>query len=121
MTTSAGLTQGGRARVAAPPRYVDAIVNAHASGLKDPVRALTKIVALLEEAGARARGTLTSSPEELAAALARAQGRRVLLAGGGGPLPAVANPPPRPVARELPPLPLPSPPRANNPPQRAGN
>ncbi|HEX8204613.1 MAG TPA: diacylglycerol kinase family protein [Solirubrobacteraceae bacterium] len=74
-----------------PPRHVDAIVNAHASGLGDPVKALAKIVALLEETGARARGTITSSPSELAAALERAQGRRALLAGGDGSLHAVAN------------------------------
>ncbi|HEX8086665.1 MAG TPA: diacylglycerol kinase family protein [Solirubrobacteraceae bacterium] len=80
-----------RTRAALPPRHVDAIVNAHASGLGDPVRALSKIVALLEAAGARARGTITGSPEELAGALARAQGRRVLLAGGDGSLHAVAN------------------------------
>ena len=80
-----------RPHAALPVRHVDAIVNAHASGLGDPRKALTKIVALLEEAGARARGTITSSPEELAAALARADGRRVLLAGGDGSLHAVAN------------------------------
>src|SRR5688572_22025213 len=80
-----------RPHSSAPPRHVDAIVNAHASGLGDPRRALSKIVALLEDAGARARGTITSSPEELAAALDRAQGRRVLLAGGDGSLHAVAN------------------------------
>ena len=80
-----------RTRAAVPPRHVDAIVNRHASGLGDPVRALTKITALLEAAGARARGTVTGTPEELAAALARAEGRRVLLAGGDGSLHAVAN------------------------------
>ena len=80
-----------RSRAAVPPRHVDAIVNAHASGVGDPVRALSKIVALLEDAGARARGTITGSPEELAAALERAEGRRVLLAGGDGSLHAVAN------------------------------
>ena len=74
-----------------PVRYVDVIVNARASGLGDPRKALTKIVALLEDAGARARGTLSSSPAELAAAIARAEGRRVLLAGGDGSLHAVAN------------------------------
>jgi diacylglycerol kinase family enzyme len=80
-----------RPHAGVPARHIDAIVNAHASGLGDPRKALTKIVALLEEAGARARGTITSSPDELAAALARAEGRRVLLAGGDGSLHAVAN------------------------------
>lgn len=80
-----------RPHPAVPPRHVDAIVNARASGLGDPHRALTRIVALLEAAGARARGTVTGSPEELAQALARAEGRRVLLAGGDGSLHAVAN------------------------------
>ena len=80
-----------RSRAAVPARHVDAIVNARASGLGDSVRALSKIVALLEAAGARARGTITGSPEELAAALARAEGRRVLLAGGDGSLHAAAN------------------------------
>lgn len=80
-----------RPRAAVPPRHVDVIVNANASGLGDARRALTKVVALLEGAGARARGTLTSSRDELAAALARAEGRRVLLAGGDGSLHAVAN------------------------------
>jgi diacylglycerol kinase (ATP) len=83
--------QRTRPHAALPVRHVDAIVNARASGLGDSRRALTKIVALLEEAGARARGTITSSAEELAAALARAEGRRVLLAGGDGSLHAVAN------------------------------
>jgi diacylglycerol kinase (ATP) len=82
-----------RVRHSAPPHAVDAIVNAHASALGDPRRALTKIVALLEEVGARARGTITDSPEDLAAALRRADGRRVLLAGGDGSLHAVANVP----------------------------
>jgi diacylglycerol kinase (ATP) len=99
MTQQTRLRLGRRARIeprtrphaGVPPRYVDAIVNAHASGLGDARRALTKIVALLEDAGARARGTITSTPEELAAALARAEGRRVLLAGGDGSLHAVAN------------------------------
>jgi diacylglycerol kinase family enzyme len=80
-----------RPHAAVPARHVDAIVNAHASGLGDPHRALGKIVTLLEAHGARARGTVTGSPEELAAALARAEGRRVLLAGGDGSLHAVAN------------------------------
>ena len=80
-----------RPRAAAPPRAVDAIVNAHASGLGDPQRALAKIVALLEDAGSRARGTITSTPAELGAALERAAGRRALLAGGDGSLHAVAN------------------------------
>jgi diacylglycerol kinase (ATP) len=80
-----------RPRAAAPPRHVDLVLNARASGLGDPRRALTRIVAMLEDAGARARGTITSTPEELAAAIARAEGRRVLLAGGDGSLHAVAN------------------------------
>lgn len=80
-----------RPHAAVPPRHVDAIVNAHASGLGEPYRALARIVALLEAHGARARGTVTGSPEELAHALARAEGRRVLLAGGDGSLHAVAN------------------------------
>ena len=83
--------QRTRPHASLPPRHVDAIVNAHASGLGDARRALTKIVALLEDAGARARGTITSTPAELATALARAEGRRVLLAGGDGSLHAVAN------------------------------
>ena len=95
MSQSAGLRLGrrheARTRAGLPPRHVDAIVNGHASGVGDPVRALSKIIALLEAAGARARGTITRSPEELAAALARAEGRRVLLAGGDGSLHAVAN------------------------------
>ena len=83
--------QAVRQRAGVPPRYVDAIVNARASGLGDPVRSLSKIVTLLEAAGARARGSVTGSSEELAEALARAQGRRVLLAGGDGSLHAAAN------------------------------
>ena len=67
------------------------MINARASGIGDPVRALSKVVALLEAAGARARGTITASPDELSAALARARGRRVLLVGGDGSLHAVAN------------------------------
>ncbi|HEV3000729.1 MAG TPA: diacylglycerol kinase family protein [Solirubrobacteraceae bacterium] len=80
-----------RRHAAVPARHVDAIVNARASGLGDPSRALSRIVALLEAAGARARGTITGSPEELAEALRRAEGRRVLLAGGDGSLHAAAN------------------------------
>ena len=91
LTRRARVESRTRPHASVPPRYVDAIVNAHASGLGDPRKALTKIVALLEDAGARARGTITASPEELAAALARAEGRRVLLAGGDGSLHAVAN------------------------------
>jgi diacylglycerol kinase (ATP) len=85
------LATRARVRAALPPRHVDAIVNGNASGLGDPRRALAKIVALLEDAGARARGTITRTPDELAAAIARAGGRRVLLAGGDGSLHAVAN------------------------------
>jgi diacylglycerol kinase family enzyme len=81
----------GRVHPTAPPRYVDAIVNGRASGLGDPRRALTRIVTMLEAAGARARGTITSSPDDLADAVARAEGRRLLLAGGDGSLHAVAN------------------------------
>ncbi|HEV2815392.1 MAG TPA: diacylglycerol kinase family protein, partial [Solirubrobacteraceae bacterium] len=80
-----------RPHASVPPRYVDVVVNGRASGLGDPRRALTKIVALLEAAGARARGTITRSPEDLAEALVRAEGRRVLLAVGDGSLHAVAN------------------------------
>ena len=80
-----------RPHAAVPPHAVDAIVNAHASGLGDPDRALTKIVALLEEAGARARGTITHDAGELAEALTRPGTRRALLAGGDGSLHAVAN------------------------------
>jgi diacylglycerol kinase family enzyme len=80
-----------RPHAAVPPRHVDAIVNARASGVGDPRRALSRVVAMLEAAGARARGTLTGSPEELAGALARAAGRRVLLVGGDGSLHAAAN------------------------------
>ena len=86
-----GRRQAIRSRAALPPRHVDAIVNAHASGIGDPVRALSRIVALLEDAGARARGTITESAAELAAALARADGRRALLVGGDGSLHAAAN------------------------------
>ena len=98
-----------RPHAALPVRHVDAIVNANASGLGDPRKALTKIVALLEEAGARARGAITSTPDELAAALARAEGRRVLMAGGDGSLHAVAN------------LPVPAPDIALLPAGRANN
>ena len=99
MTTRERLSLGLRPRrqertrphASVPPRAVDAIVNAHASGLGDPQRALTKIVAMLEDAGARARGTITSSSAELADALERTGGRRALLAGGDGSLHAVAN------------------------------
>ena len=80
-----------RSRASAPAPHVDAIVNAHASGIGDPVRAMSKIVTLLEAAGARARGTITGSSEELAAAVERAHGRRALLVGGDGSLHAVAN------------------------------
>src|SRR5688500_16046652 len=122
MTERTRLRLGRRARIeertrphaAVPPRHVEAIVNAHASGMGDPRKALTKIVALLEDAGARARGTITSSPEELAAALARAEGRRVLLAGGDGSLHAVANLPTGRFARTLPEIALLPAGRANN-------
>src|SRR5688500_905983 len=109
-----GSRHAARTRAAVPPRHVDAIVNARASGLGDPVRALSKIVALLEAAGARARGTITGSPAELAAALARAEGRRVLLAGGDGSLHAVANLPTGRFARTLPAIALLPAGRANN-------
>jgi diacylglycerol kinase family enzyme len=70
--------------------HLFAVVNAQASGTDDEGQLATTL-ARLGNAGARAKGMATSSPEELEHALETTAGRRVVLVGGDGSLHAVAN------------------------------
>ncbi|MGH2713130.1 MAG: diacylglycerol/lipid kinase family protein [Thermoleophilaceae bacterium] len=70
-------------------------LNGNASGLEDPERTGSELVALLEELGAPAEAVVTGSEEELWSVLrsAAALRRRVALVGGDGTVHAAANAP----------------------------
>ncbi|MGH2744239.1 MAG: diacylglycerol/lipid kinase family protein [Thermoleophilaceae bacterium] len=87
-------------------------LNGNASGLEDPERTGSELVALLEELGAPAEAVVTGSEEELWSVLrsAAALRRRVALVGGDGTVHAAANAP----LRRLPELAVVPTGRANN-------
>jgi diacylglycerol kinase (ATP) len=67
------------------------VVNARASSAEEPHWLVADIEASLSSAGARAETVTTGSEEELAHALAAADGRRVVLVGGDGSVHAAVN------------------------------
>jgi diacylglycerol kinase (ATP) len=71
------------------------VVNARASGIDDPGRVATELVAILDELQASADAVITSSEADLFEALrgALATRRRVVLVGGDGSLHGAANAP----------------------------
>jgi diacylglycerol kinase (ATP) len=70
-------------------------VNGHASGVGDPERSASELVAVLQELGASAEAVVTASEAAMLEALrdAVATDRRVALVGGDGSLHAAANAP----------------------------
>jgi diacylglycerol kinase (ATP) len=71
------------------------VINGRASGVEDPIRTADELAALLEELGASAEATVTSTEDDLFEALraAVATRRRVVVVGGDGSLHQAANAP----------------------------
>ena len=71
------------------------VVNAHASGIEDPLRTAADLAARAQEHGAQADAVVTSTQDDLFEALraGAATGRRVVLVGGDGSLHDAANAP----------------------------
>jgi membrane-associated protein len=71
------------------------VINGRASGVEDPSRTADELAALLEELGASAEATVTSTEDDLFEALrsAVATRRRVVVVGGDGSLHQAANAP----------------------------
>jgi diacylglycerol kinase family enzyme len=80
-----------RLRVVAEPAALTVVVNGRASGVGEPRDALERALGLARGLGVDARGAITSTPEQLKAAIRVGGPRRVVLAGGDGSLHAVAN------------------------------
>jgi diacylglycerol kinase family enzyme len=95
--------------VSAPTIPVLAVVNGHASGIRDPQRTRVAVRDALAAAGAAPEVVVTRSLHELRAALDRADERRMVLVGGDGALHAMAN-----LGQRLPELALIPAGRANN-------
>ena len=84
--------------VAAPPLHrppvrtaLTVVVNGRASGIGRPDETLDRVVALLREHGAAARGMVTHDLSELRDATSAALGGRLVLVGGDGGVHAFAN------------------------------
>jgi diacylglycerol kinase family enzyme len=90
-------------------RHLLVVVNARASTAEEPHWLLEDLEASLRAAGAEPEAVVTRSEAELAAALAHADGRRVVLVGGDGSVHAAVN-----ALDELPELALIPAGRANN-------
>jgi diacylglycerol kinase family enzyme len=80
-----------RVRQAVGGRHVRLIVNAHASGAAGAHAVVARASGALRAAGARVDALLTVDEAELAAAVAAADDRRVVLVGGDGTVHAFAN------------------------------
>lgn len=79
------------------------VVNGRASGIDRPDETLERVLALLREHGAAARGMVTGDLDDFAAAARAAMGGRMVLVGGDGGVHALANlPGPLPDAALLP-------------------
>ena len=78
-------------RTTSAPRPVLAVVNGRASGVPDAEALRREVHGALSEAGAATETVATGSLTELRDVIARADGRRVVLAGGDGALHAAAN------------------------------
>lgn len=92
------MARGGSRR-----QWVVLAVNPNASGVDEPVAARERAVAALRARGADVEAHVTSEASELAALLAAADGRRVVLFGGDGTVHAAVNAPgPRPELALLP-------------------
>lgn len=85
------------------------VVNGRSSGAGEPEALLGRVTRRVAEAGSTAAGVVTTSEQDLARAMERAEGRRVVLVGGDGSLHAALN------------LPLPLPELAIVPSGRANN
>ena len=75
----------------AVPGALTVVVNGRASGVGRPAEVLDRVVALLHEHGARARGVVTHDLPALRDAARDALGGRLVLVGGDGGVHAVAN------------------------------
>jgi diacylglycerol kinase (ATP) len=99
-------TSSSRRRPLEPSRVSRRVVlvgNGVASGLRDPAASLEQARQALIARGACVEAHLTGGVDELAAVLARAEGRRVVLLGGDGTVHEAANlPGPRPELALLP-------------------
>ena len=79
-----------RARLTVVGREVELVVNGRASGTAK-AEVLERATAALSAAGANVRAHVTADEAELARVVQRAEGRRIVLAGGDGTVHALAN------------------------------
>ena len=79
-----------RARLTVVGREVELVVNGRASGTAK-AEVLERATAALSAAGASVRAHVTADEDELAHVVQRAEGRRIVLAGGDGTVHALAN------------------------------